>query len=162
MINLLIGFIFYSLSKLANFFVFLLPKKNLFYYYVVLLSIIALVLPIAQFLFLFVHIFVLTLYALIHSKIYLYCQRRRGFDAENTRGLFLFFCYLVYACIFVIASVIFVSYLSDFITSPVIKSSLDKWFYLVGFWISGVSYISVFRFLNKISCNCEYDFPEEI
>jgi len=151
--------------------VYLLPKTaKSFFIYLLISSLISLILSFVQpmlfFILLFVlllnHISALTFYALLnYSEIYLFCQQRKYFDTESTILAFFSFFYFINACIFLAVPLVFLIYISNSITSFSMPDSLGILF-CIGIWVSGVSYISVFGFLNKISHRNEHDLPEEI
>jgi len=145
---------------------YFLPTSKRIFIFFLILSIIALILPSNShlfFLLFIIHIFVLTQYAdSNYSEIYLFCQRRRGFYAENTRILFFFCFYFMNAFIFVIATLVFIGYVHNSFTMPfIMQNLLDKWFGVICLWMSGVSYISVFGLLDKVSHQNNSDLPEE-
>jgi len=148
------GFLSYSLPReTKNFFIILF-----------LSSIISLVLPSLFPLLLAFQIVLLTIYASAnYFEIYVFCQHRKYIDSRGMDMMIFMLSYFLYAIIFVIISFNFVSYIYDLI-SPFIMAYFFgvQWMYGVSFWISGLSYISFFGYLNKLSRRLEYDLPEEV
>jgi len=99
------------------------------------------------------HIFALTIYAnLKYSTFYIFCQNRSYVNSKGTEVVILFTSHFVNAFIFLLISMILVSCIINFITPFTLQNLLNTpWLYGVCFLISGVSYISIFGYLNKVS-----------
>jgi len=139
---------------------YLLPiSAKRFCIFVFLLSIVAFVFPSATPGLLLYHILGLTNYSFFnYSTNYIHCQSRKYVNSYDTNRFFFFLCYFMNALVFVVISLIFIAFITPFIIYDLLNA---PWFCCVWFWISGLSYLSFFGYLNKISHRCEYDLPEE-
>ena len=150
-----------------NFFLlnFVTQKNRNFFIFLLLISIIALLFLSDSPLIVWVcvsYTFVLTIHMLLKpSTIYIFCQSRSYVNSKSTELMFLFTSYYVNAWIFLIISLVLLVRVIDFIT-PFTPDFLDTWVIVVSIWLSSVSFIAFFGYLNKILSRCEYDLPEEL
>jgi len=144
---------------------FVTKTNRNFFIFLLLISIIALIFlsdsPLIVWLC-FSYTFVLTIHMLLKpSTIYIFCQSRSYVNSKSTELLFFFTSHFVNAWIFLIISLVLLVRVIDFIT-PFTPDFLDTWVIVVSIWISSVSFIAFFGYLNKISSHCKYDLPEEL
>jgi len=145
--------LYFATKKTRNFFIFLL-----------LISIIALMLPSDSPVIVFLCVGYTSLLAthmcLKPSAIYIFCQSRSYVNSKGTELLFFFVSHSVNAWIFLIISLVLLVRVID-ITTPFTPDLLDTWIIVISFWISAVSFIAFYGYLNKMSSHCEYDLPED-
>jgi len=143
-----------------------LPKSAFYYLiFLLLLCIIIAILPDMFPVLLLIHVGATTMYVMVTChESYIFCQRRKYVNSEGTHALFSFLCYFAYACIFLFVSIFFFSgYVIDNIIIPYAPLFLlDPLIFGAYIIPSGVAYVSVFGYLNKLSRSPKSDIPEEI
>jgi len=116
-------------------------------------------------LFLFLHIVVLAIYVYyLNSELYIFSQSRSYVNSKSAKMFFIFTSSFLNAGFSLLISMIFLSYMINFIT-PILTQSLlnilESVFCGISIWVSGVSFIFVSGYLYKLFSHRKYDLPED-